>query len=714
MKHYDDIANPLGSATASYFPRRVFYALCLLLLTAFAVHANTLTDISYSTLPGNAVQMTLSHSESVQEPLVFTIDDPARIVLDLGNTRNGLTNRSRKVGVGVINGYRSAEAKDRTRVVIDLVQMTSYETSVSGNTINIQFGGSGSTPDAIDSATSSVLGTAQASSAGEVKNISFERGRQGEGLIKVILPSARTAVDMRQEADKLVVELFDSRLPQNLQRKLDVTDFATPVYQIDAIQKADNARLEIQVSDRNEHLAYQSNEEFVIEVKPLTAAQEEAVKKKQYTGEKLSLNFQDIEVRSVLQLLADFTGLNVVVSDTVSGNLTLRLRNVPWDQALDIILRTKGLGQRQTGNVILIAPAAEIANAERLELEAAQQIRELEPLQIEYIEVNYADANDLVAILTSGGEEAGLLDERGSIVTDVRTNTLIVRATASQTAEIRALVAELDIPIKQVLIESRVVSATDNFTKSLGVRFGFSKRDAIRGGIYGGSGYTVGGSQPGQFTYGGEDPVVTAFATEGGDAEGLIVDLPSTERGASLALAVGRVGSHLLQLELSAMQEEGRGEVISSPKLITADKHAATIQDGLQIPYQEATSAGATSTSFRDAVLSLTVTPQITPDDRVIMDLAVSRDSVGPQFGGGAPAINTQNVETQVIVDNGETVVLGGVYVRTLNESSRRVPFLGDLPYVGWAFRNKTSLDNKSELLIFVTPKILRESLTLN
>ncbi len=706
MKHYDDIPDRSGFTAAGRFLRHVFCALPLL-LTVSAVHANTLTDISYSALPGNTVQMTLSHSEPVQEPMVFTIDNPARIVLDLGDTRNGLTNKSRRVGVGVINGYRSAEAKDRTRVVIDLVQMTSYETSVSGNTISINLGSGGTS--VTDDTVSPVISALQEDSSGddEVKAINFERGKRGEGLIKIVLPSARTAVDMRQEADRLVVELIDTRLPRNLQRKLDVTDFATPVYEIDAIQDAGNARLEIAVDDRNEHLAYQSNEEFVIEVKPLTAAQEEAAEKEEYTGEKLSLNFQDIEVRSLLQLLADFTGLNVVVSDTVSGNLTLRLRNVPWDQALDIILRTKGLGKRQTGNVILIAPAAEIANAERLELEAAQQIRELEPLQIEYIEVNYADANDLVGILTSGGEEASLLDERGSIVTDARTNTLIVRATASQIGEIRSLVAELDIPIKQVLIESRVVSASDSFTKSLGVRFGFAKTD-IDGDNPDDSGYTFGGRQPN----GLESGFDAGF--EEGDVEGLIVDLPSTASGASIALAVGRMGSHLLQLELSAMQEEGRGEVISSPRLITADKHAAAIQQGVQIPYQESTSAGASSTAFQDAVLSLQVTPQITPDDRIIMDLAVNRDSVGEQFGGGPPSINTENLTTQVIVDNGETVVLGGVYQRTVNESSRRVPFFGDLPYVGWAFRNKTSRDQKAELLIFVTPKILRESLQLN
>ncbi len=705
MKHYDDIPDRSGFAAAGRFLRHVFCALPLLLAVS-AVHANTLTDISYSALPGNTVQMTLSHSEPVQEPMVFTIDNPARIVLDLGDTRNGLTNKSRRVGVGVINGYRSAEAKDRTRVVIDLVQMTSYETSVSGNTISINLGSGGTS--VADDTVSPVISALQEDSSGddEVKAINFERGKRGEGLIKIVLPSARTAVDMRQEADRLVVELIDTRLPRNLQRKLDVTDFATPVYEIDAIQNAGNARLEIAVDDRNEHLAYQSNEEFVIEVKPLTAAQEEAAEKEEYTGEKLSLNFQDIEVRSVLQLLADFTGLNVVVSDTVSGNLTLRLRNVPWDQALDIILRTKGLGKRQTGNVILIAPAAEIANAERLELEAAQQIRELEPLQIEYIEVNYADANDLVGILTSGGEEASLLDERGSIVTDARTNTLIVRATASQIGEIRSLVAELDIPVKQVLIESRVVSASDEFTKSLGVRFGFAKSDTIDGGD---TEYAFGGRQPNGLATGFD----AGFAEEGG-AEGLIVDLPSTTGGASIALAVGRIGSHLLQLELSAMQEEGRGEVISSPRLITADKHAAAIQQGVQIPYQESTSSGASSTSFQDAVLSLEVTPQITPDDRIIMDLAVNRDSVGAQFGGGPPSINTENLTTQVIVDNGETVVLGGVYQRTTRESGRRVPFFGDLPYIGWAFRNKTSSDNKAELLIFVTPKILRESLQLN
>lgn len=691
---------------------------CLLSTFSLAAGANALKGISYASLPNDMVQVALELSETADEPLVFTIDNPARIALDLKETTNELSPKSDNTTIGVVTGYSTAEANGRTRVVINLSQMTTYDATVDGNTVLLKLGNP--TGATVDNITSPVTRHANSGVATEnsIRDISFERGRSGEGLVRVLLPNAKTSVDLRQEGDKLVVDILGTKLPAALQRNLDVTDFSTPVYEIKSVQNAANTRMEIKLDVQNEHLAYQSNEEFIIEVKPLSVAQAEAAKKDkdQYTGEKLSLNFQDIEVRSVLQLLADFTGLNVVVSDTVGGNLTLRLQNVPWDQALDIILRTKGLAKRQTGNVMLIAPAAEIANAERLELEAAQQVRELEPLQIEYINVNYADVNDLLTILTS--DEAGLLDERGSIATDPRTNTLIVRSTASQIVQIRSLIAQLDIPVKQVLIESRVVSATDDFSKSLGVQFGFSRRDLINSEP-GTTPFTANadGEQPRSFVIGGREPGDTNVGITGfndGTNEAYLVNLPSTLTGASVGLALGKIGTYILQLELSALQAEGRGEVISSPRLVTAANNSATIATGVQIPFQEASSSGATSTSFQDAVLSLDVTPQITPDNKIIMDLQVNRDSVSTTTVNGVPAVNTQSVSTQVIVDNGETVVLGGVYERTVSEAVNRVPFFSDLPYVGWAFRNKLNSDNKSELLIFVTPKILREESQIN
>ena len=691
----------------------------LLLGTVSVATANTLQDIAYSTLSDGRVQVTLKLSEPAGEPLVFTIDDPARIALDLPNTTNGLAQRSQDSGVGVVTGYSSAEVKGRTRVVVNLSGMTSYEAVTNGNIIHLNLGQVIS--NRVDDSISPVFRNVAAGGGDQaIQDVSFTRGEKGEGVVRIRLPSSKTNIDMRQEgADMLIVEFLETALPEALQRELDVTDFATPVYTIKTIQDAKNTRMEIRFNAENEYLSYQSNEDFIIEVKPLAVAKLEAEqdKKGSYTGERLSLNFQDIEVRALLQLLADFTGLNVVVSDTVAGNITLRLQNVPWDQALDIILRTKGLAQRQTGNVVLIAPAAEIANAERLELEAAQQVRELEPLTTEFIRISYADANDIASLVKA--ENNTLLSDRGSVTVDDRTNTLLVRDTATQILGVKNLINELDVPVRQVLIESRIVSADDNFSKDLGVRFGFSRSalvtterneagkifpfDANRRPSYG-----FGGGQAGDTTY----AVPTAFHNDG--QENYIVDLPAVTQGASVKLAVGKIGTYLLQLELSAMQQERRGEVISNPRLITSANNAATIKQGVAIPYQEASEGGATATQFQEAVLKLDVTPQITPDERVIMDLTVSNDTETGRATSGAPIINKEELITQVTVNDGETVVLGGVYKRNVSQTINRVPFFGNLPLVGWAFRNKQSQDNKNELLIFVTPKILRQETALN
>jgi type IV pilus assembly protein PilQ len=442
-----------------------------------------------------------------------------------------------------------------------------------------------------------------------------------------------------------------------------------------------------------EYLAYQTDNQFTIEVRALTKEEAEAKKKDElgFSGERLSLNFQDIEVRSVLQLIADFTGINIVVSDTVGGSLTLRLKNVPWDQALDIILKTKGLGMRQTGNVMLIAPSEEIAAREKLELEAQKQIEELEPLYSEFVQVNYAKATDIAGLLKSA--DTTLLSDRGRVAIDERTNTLLVQDTANKLVEIRKLVAKLDIPVRQVLIESRVVIANNDFSRDLGVKFGFSK-----------------------FTEYDDDHFVGIGGTQLSNPtsldQGLIVDLPVIGSSSTLALAVGKIGSHLLQLELSAMESEGQGEVISSPRVLTSNQKAAFIESGVEIPYQQATSSGATSVSFKKAVLSLNVTPQITPDDRIIMDLVVNKDSVGDIFLG-VPSIDTNEVSTQVLVDNGETLVLGGIYEQTKAHEVDRTPFFGELPLVDWLFKTTIDVDEKSELLIFVTPKIVKEEFNI-
>ena len=474
----------------------------------------------------------------------------------------------------------------------------------------------------------------------------------------------------------------------------------------------------IEPTGEYEELAYQANNLFAVEFRPLTQQEKaEAERNKDvYTGERLSLNFQEIQVRAVLQLLADFTDFNLVTSDTVTGTITLRLQNVPWDQALDIILKTKGLSMRKTGNVVMVAPTEEIAAREKLELESQQQIEELAPLRSEYIQVNYAKAADIAALLKSKDNQL-LTPDRGNVTVDERTNTLLVRDTAAKLEDIHRLVNKLDIPVRQVLIESRVVIANDDFAKDIGVRFGFSRANSIGGG----NEIEVGGGKPGQIStmiYDSGTHLNTNVGIEnpaGSGNRALMVNLPSElggDRGGAINFLIGKIGSYLLQLELSAMQQEGKGEIISSPRVITSDRNKATIKQGVEIPYQEATSSGATSVSFKEAVLKLEVTPQITPDDRLIMDLIVSKDS--PDYSRavlGVPPVDTREVETSVLVDNGETIVLGGVFERTRSKSTERIPFLGDLPYVGFLFKQTAENDENNELLIFVTPKILKETL---
>ncbi|MET0108828.1 MAG: type IV pilus secretin PilQ [Candidatus Thiodiazotropha sp.] len=677
----------------------------------------SLKSIEFSALPGDRVQISLGLSAPVNDPVSFTTENPARISLDFAGVSNDLGYKTKVIGVGPAHSITALQAGNRTRVVINLTSLVGYNTAVKGSDVLVTLDvsnkgiGSGTVSKAPSSVMSSSAGASEIRTDGySISNIDFRRGEAGEGRVMVTLTNPSTPVDVREEGGKIVVEAFKTDIDASLVQSLDVMDFATAITKVETKPVGENVRIEISPTGEYDYLAYQANEVFTVEVRSLTRQEKEALQKERliFTGERLSLNFQDIEVRAVLQLLADFTGLNLVTSDTVGGRITLRLKNVPWDQALDIILKSKGLTKRQIDNVIMVAPTEEVAAREQLELESQQKIEELAPLRSDFIQVNYAKAEDLAALLKA--EENRLLSERGNVTVDVRTNTLLVQDTAAKLEDIRRLLKRLDIPVRQVLIESRIVIANNDFAKDLGVRFG-----ANFDGSFGDNFTLTAGALPGYIdnTF-GVAPGIEINNEGGENQEGLMVNLPVTAPSGGLNFLVGKVGSYLLQLELTAMQTEGRGELISSPRVITSDQTQASIKQGVEIPYQEATSSGATKVSFKEALLKLDVTPHITPDDRVRMDLVINKDN--PDFSRsvlGVPPIDTREIETTVLVDNGETVVLGGVFERTKQKNTDKVPFFGDIPYAGVLFRRNENIDNNNELLIFVTPKILKETLTV-
>jgi type IV pilus assembly protein PilQ len=700
----------------------------LLLFVGSAANAqegNRLQDIQVQSLPGQRVELKLIMSGTAPEPLAFTIDDPARIALDLPDTALGLTSRRRDVNLGPLNTVLTAEANGRTRVVLNLDSMVPYETRVSGNTVTIILGdgdeySAGTTQFA--SSVSSQQSYASSGGARSITGVDFRRTRDGGGRVVVSLTDPSTPVDIRQEGGRVVAVFKDTGLPAELMRRLDVMDFATPVTTVDTLRTNLDTRIVISADGKYEQLAYQSDNEFTIEINPTVADAEEGSnlfsETKEYEGQRLTLNFQDIETRAVLQLLAETSGRNIVVSDTVQGNVTLRLRNVPWDQALDIVMTTKGLDMRENGNVIIVAPAEEIAARETADLEAQQAIAELEPLYSEFLQVNYAKASDLSSLISAaGGGGNSMLSDRGSIAVDDRTNTLLVQDTAERLQTIRRLVTTLDVPIRQVLIETRIVVVNDDFSRDLGIRLGvtaFNENSSDGVTVISGTGS-------------GTDTMVNSALNNLADpANGTIypiavpqlsnrynVNVPITNAAGRFALAILE-SDYLLDLELTALEAEGRGEIVSTPRVITANQKEARIEQGVEIPYQQSASSGATTIQFKKAVLSLVVTPQITPDNNIIMDLLVSKDNVGEiistgGLGGTVPSIDTRQVETQVLVADGQTVVLGGIYETERRETINKVPFLGDIPFLGRLFKSTQRVDNKAELLIFVTPRILDE-----
>ena len=679
-----------------------------------AAQGTRLEKVELQPQPGEQLEVRLVLDGPAPQPVAFTIDNPARLAVDLPGTSIALDSRRIDVKAGGVDTIVAAEASGRTRLVFNLDELQPYQTRVAGNTVIVTVG-KGTTAAA---AATPAAAVAAASGASSIEKVDFRRGADGSGRILVRTTDASTQASLKQEGGRIVVEFPRTSVGDDQARRYDVVDFATPVSSFDVTRTATGARIVVAAAGEYEQMAYQTDRDYVLEVRPRPKAAVVDPTKKEFKGERLTLNFQDIETRAVLQLLAETSGQNIVVSDTVQGNVTLRLQNVPWDQALDIVLRTKGLDKRQEGNVIYVAPAEELAAREKQLLESQKAMTELAPVRTEYLQVNYAKASDLAALIRTQGK-ASLLSERGSVSIDERTNTLLLQDTADRLADIRRLVSTLDIAVKQVLIEARIVIVSDDFSRSLGVRFG----GAFVGNYGSSDGLMYMGSQGLNSADGERGPIISPNGPGGVGIDGnqvatppvpdrYLVNLPIANPAGRLALTL-LDSDYVVDLEITAAQSEGRGEIVSAPRVITANGKEASIEQGVEIPYQESASSGATTTQFKKAVLSLKVTPQITPDDRVILDLTVNKDSVGQVVpsatGGFVPSIDTREITTQVLVNDGQTVVLGGILETERRDTVNKVPYLGNIPGLGVLFRSKQKTDNKDELLIFVTPKILRE-----
>jgi type IV pilus assembly protein PilQ len=711
--------------------------------SAFAQAANSLDGLSVSkgTSGRTIVKFTLRAAPATP-PAGFAIASPPRIALDFADTANGLGANQRTIDDPALRSLNIVQAGNRTRVVFNLNKPQTFETQIEGNSVLVTLFDQG---EQVDARTQVVQRFAEAR-PGDVqhalRDVDFRRGRNGEGRIIVDLSDSSTGIDIRQQGRTLIVDFIRTSLPRNLERRLDVGDFGTPVVSIDTFNQAGNARMVIEPKGLWEHSAYQADNRFILEVKPVQEDPNKLVQgtRQGYKGEKLSLNFQNVEVRAVLQVIADFTGLNIITSDTVNGSLTLRLKDIPWDQALDIIMQTKGLDMRKNGTVVLIAPREELALKEKQQLEAQQQIGDLEPLLTESFQLNYAKSGDILNIITVGRSGSAIpgappgaggdrfLSKRGTAFIDPRTNILFVTDVAAKLEEVRRMIRQIDTAVRQVVIEARIVVATDKFSRQLGVRFGQQTGFTFGGRRYAaGSGGTL-STQPVVHLEG--DRIVrdtrtqtpyelaSGIATAGySDSPQLNINLPVPNPAGQLALTLINLGSgNLINLELSALESDNRGKVVSSPRVVTADNQKAHIEQGTEIPYVTPGSANSPATvSFKKAVLRLDVTPQITPDNRIIMTVEVRKDSVGEfiNLGGGfqVPSIDTKNVTTQIVVNNGDTAVIGGIYEETIRNDVNKVPVLGDLPWVGALFKQTGRSSDKTELLIFLTPRVVKESI---
>lgn len=723
MKNMQEIHMIVGKLQA----RIVAFAL-ILGASGAAFAQNAIQSIN-STQQGGSEVVRIELTEPLAAvPPGFTVQTPPRIAIDLPNVTNALGRSNVEVNQGNLRSVNIAQAGDRTRLVLNLKQAANYKAQIQGKVLMV----------VMDTAANSAATTAPAaSSPGQpvhfaeslnqsplaLKGIDFRRGQDGAGRVVVDLPNNQVGVDIRQQGQSLVLEFLRSNLPEALHRRLDVTDFGTPVQSVSTFQNGDRVRMVVEPRGSWEHSAYQTDNQFVLEVRTQKVDPNKLVQGPGYAGEKLSLNFQNIEVRALLQVIADFTNFNVVTSDTVTGNVTLRLKDVPWDQALDIILQAKGLGLRKSGNVILIAPKDELAAKEKVELESKAQIASLEPLRTQAFQLNYTRAADIAAGLTgqTGGQggAAGqggatrILSPRGTVIAEVRTNQLFVNDIPSKLEEVQSMIAKIDIPVRQVLIEARIVEAGDTFGRSLGAKLGGTDLRGLNGGV---SGYPVGNGN--NVAFGGS---MNGIGLQTGQITGTTIPITDTQfvnlpavgqnnyNAATFAVSLfSAAANRFLNLELSALEADGKGKIVSSPRVITADQVKALIEQGEELPYQAATSSGATALQFRKANLKLEVTPQITPEGNVILDVDVNKDSVGRSTSAGF-AIDTKHVRTQILVENGGTVVIGGIYTQSERDDITQVPFLGDIPVLGYLFKTKTRSSSKTELLVFITPKVVTD-----
>jgi type IV pilus assembly protein PilQ len=699
-----------------------------------AQSGNEIKDIVYTKLPGDRVQVTVRMARRPGDPSAFSISNPARVALDFPNTRVSMANKTVAIRQGAVTSVTAIEADNRARLVLNLIKPVGYTAAVDGNNYVLTVNAPASSIGGVEQPKVTHFASTRQSGKFSLKSIDFRRGPQGDGKILIKLSDPSVGIDIREQAGEIIVDFLNTHVPADMQRRLDVIDFATPVQTIDTFVQGRNARMVVAPKGRYEHIAYQAGDIFTVSIKPIVdKPDEKKVDEFGYSGEKLSLNFQNIDVRAALQVLADFTGLNFVISDTVKGNLTLRLKDVPWDQALDLIVDAKNLAVRRKGNVVTVAPAPEVASKEKAALEASKASLELEPLVSELIQINYAKADEIATLLKSikavtaagasvhpvfGAAATGssvsaatdsnsLLSPRGQVTVDTRTNSLLIQDTPGKIREIRKLIAKLDQPVRQVLIETRLVEATDNFANSLGVRFGVKRANVANTGSRTRDAAISGNIDD-------SSSIVSAGTLTSGSG-GLNVNLATTGVGGKSAASIGftlaRLGSNgdLLNLELSALEQEGKGKIISSPRVITANQKTASIEQGQERVFTTSV-LGVGSVVTKKATLKLQVTPQITPDDRVNLDVNINKDNFADASSG---LLNVKQIQTNVLLDNGETVVIGGIYEQDKNDTVTKVPFFGDLPLLGWLFKTKDVQDNKTELLIFLTPRIIAENLTL-
>ena len=708
MSHTDLDQTMLGvRASGTVF--RLFVGMTALMGVLFSLSGvaqtgqpNLLESINTSSLQGGKVIVRANFRDALTAvPPGFTVTNPARIALDLPNVVNALGKNTVEIGEGDVRSVSVVESGGRTRMVVNLTRSLTYAASLEGKSLVITIDGGLPSVAKDTTQTTKFAESAPASSEQKfsIRDVDFRRGANGEGRIIVDLSSPSTGIDIRLQGKNVVVDFINTTAPRNLLRRLDVLDFATPVRLVDLVSQGPNTRMLIEPKGLWEYSAYQTDTQFIVEVKQLKEDPNKLVQGVGYNGEKLSLNFQNVEVRAVLQVIADFTGLNIITSDTVGGSLTLRLKDVPWDQALDIILQAKGLSKRKSGNVVLIAPSDELATKEKLALEASQQISELEPLRTESFQLSYAKASDAQSLITN--KDQNILSKRGRANSDSRTNTLFVNDTPTKLDEVRKLIAQLDVPVRQVMIEARIVIADDKWGSQLGAKFNLAA-----GATRNGRNVGVAGNIDNAHN------IATGIRPINADTP-IAINLPVAGAAGSLGINILNVANgNLIELELSALESDGRGKVVSNPRIIAPDKKKATITQGTEIPYATQSSSGGTTIQFKPAVLSLDVTPQITPDDKIIMELEIRKDSVGQIFGG-IPSIDTKTVKTSVLVDNGETAVLGGIFETVTRTDVTKVPLLGDIPFLGNLFKRTQRQQDKTELLIFITPRIIKDQLNV-